>query len=122
MMQAKSQTANGSPAAIHVAECRGGGFVVTVGSEIYAACAGPHEVASALAALLAERDDGIADAPPAKLPVPARSGTDPLPEGIRPTAPPAVDPMGADMSERLRATAGVALMALVICVRAVVGV
>jgi hypothetical protein len=120
-----------SPPSIRVQECRGGGFVVFFGAEMYAACSGPHEVAAAMAEIQAMRDDA-ATPPAGGLPVPARSGADPVPVGIRPQrAPDApssmtgtrhVDVVGlAPIGERLRATAGLALMVLLVAASGIVG-
>lgn len=108
---------------IRVTECRGGGFVVHVGAEMYAACASPYDVAHAMATLLAERDDGHAASParPAGPPLPASSGNDPVPAVVarpKPAGPVAL----AGSPERMRATANLVAMAVLMGLGAVVGV
>lgn len=121
MTQATPQTADSLARAIRVSECRGGGFVVHVGAEVYAACVSPHEVAYAMATLLAERDDGraAAAAPAGGPPLPAASGSDPVPAVVTRPAPAPVALAGS--RERLRATVNVVGVALLVVASAVVG-
>lgn len=114
----KLQTAD-----IRVTECRGGGFVVHIGAEMYAACASPYDVAHAMATLLAERDDVHHDAEPSggRPPMPAASGRDPLPVAIRPRPVPEV-PVVLSAGDRLRASASLVTMMVLIGMNMMAGV
>jgi hypothetical protein len=111
MTPTRTMRPSGADAGIRVQECQGGGFVVWSGDDVYAACTSPFEVAGAMAALLAARDDGGMMPEPGAggLPVPARSGADPLPAGIRPGPAPVHRQIVEEAVDGLRAAAGVIL-------------